>query len=241
MSSAEVSDAASSVEVDEEIEEEQPLAPQKPQKKRGVVFLSRLPTGMKPSQLKQYMMEYGKVERMWCVPIDKTGKKATTRMPMEAWVEFKSRKRARRVAEALNVSPIGRGRFRDELWNIKYLKGFTWQDLMNQQLHHKKLRDQRLRQRVEHAKRAVNFYLDQKEKQESEEKKSKKRKQRDTSDHDDADADAPAQPHPESVKRVFSQTPKAAVTEENDELDDGFLSSLLGRSASGPNKRTKKD
>jgi ESF2/ABP1 family protein len=236
MSSAEVSDAASSVEVDEEIEEEQPLGPQKPQKKRGVVFLSRLPTGMKPSQLKQYMMEYGKVQRMWCVPIDKTGKKATVRMPMEAWIEFKSRKRARRVAEALNVSPIGRGRFRDELWNIKYLKGFTWQDLMNQQLHHKKLRDQRLRQRVEHAKRAVNFYLDQKEKQESEEKKSKKRK-KPAADDDEA----PSQPHPESVKRVFSQTPKATATEENGDLDDNFLSSLLGRSASGPNKRTKKD
>lgn len=229
---SDVSDAVSSVEVDEDVEETTTPIETKPPKKRGVVYISRLPTGMKPSQLKQQMMQYGKVERMWCVPIDKTGKKATGRMPMEAWVEFKTRKRARRIADALNCSPIGHGRFKDELWNIKYLKGFTWQDLMNQQLHHKKMRDQRLRQRVEHAKRAVTFYLNQKEKQDSEEKKkSKKRKQ--PSDQPEETPEVA----PEAVKRVFHQTPKAIAPEDNDDLDDDFLSKLMGTKP----KRTKKE
>lgn len=221
--SAEVEPAADEGEADEagEQDDSQPIDAKSP-KQRGVVFLSRLPIGMKPSQLKQYMMEYGKVQRMWCVPIDKSGKKATGRMPMEAWIEFKTRKRARRVAEALNCSPVGRGRFKEELWNIRYLKGFTWQDLMGQQLHHKKLRDQRLRQRVDHAKKSINFYLNQKEKQDNEERKSKKRKNVE---------EAPEVPTEETAKRTFSQTVQSKAPEELQTLDDDFLASLLGGKA----------
>lgn len=50
---------------------------------------------------------------------------------IDGWVEFSRRKDARVCAEAINAQTIGgRGWYGDDLWNVRYLKGFTWEDLM---------------------------------------------------------------------------------------------------------------
>lgn len=50
---------------------------------------------------------------------------------IDGWVEFSRRKDARVCAEAINAQTIGgRGWYGDDLWNVRYLKGFAWEDLM---------------------------------------------------------------------------------------------------------------
>jgi hypothetical protein len=118
------------------------------------------------------------------------------------------------------------GRFKEDLWMIKYLKGFMWSDLMNQQLHHKKLRDQRLRQHVDFAKRQANFYLDNVEKQQEYEKRLEKKRKRPNSD------EAPIESEPEvhldesKIKRTFDQRDIVPSKEEDDELEDDFFAQV---------------
>jgi len=67
-------------------------------KKRGVVFISRLPPGMKPQVLKQIINQYTEVMRLWCNHIDNESKKKQRKsggaLP-EAWIEVSSRKKAK--------------------------------------------------------------------------------------------------------------------------------------------------
>ena len=54
----------------------------------------------------------------------KPGKFNKDRVFTEGWIEFKSKKIAKYVAETLNSNPVGgkrRSKAHDELWNIKYL------------------------------------------------------------------------------------------------------------------------
>lgn len=51
---------------------------------------------------------------------------------MEGWVEFLDKKVAKLVAESINNTPIGGPKkfpFREDLWNVKYLKDFKWHNL----------------------------------------------------------------------------------------------------------------
>lgn len=52
-----------------------------------------------------------------------------THLYKEGWVEFKDKRVARLVARSLNNSDMGRkkrDKYAGYLWNLKYLKGFTW-------------------------------------------------------------------------------------------------------------------
>ena len=50
----------------------------------------------------------------------------------EGWVAFASKKTAKIAAQTLNACTIGgRGYYADDVWNMKYLKGFTWSDLID--------------------------------------------------------------------------------------------------------------
>jgi len=86
----------------------------------------------------------------------------------------------------LNCQPIGVGRFKEDLWTMKYLRGFQWQDLMNQLLYEKKVKMKRLEQRVSMAKREVNIFLENREKDLKAERRAKKRKI-DSSEQSDTD------------------------------------------------------
>ena len=80
----------------------------------------------------------------------------------EGWVEFKSRKVARQVAEELNNQQVGgkrRNPWYHEFWNIKYLMNFRWTHLRERQAYEQEVRKQRLRQEVDLAKKEANFYV----------------------------------------------------------------------------------
>ena len=109
------------------------------EKKPGVVYLSSLPPYLKPSALKNLVEQrgFGPIERLFLTPASKaksTSKKNSRQLYTEGWVEFKSKKTARLCAEALNATPVGGkkgGFYYDDLWNMKYLRGMGWSELMS--------------------------------------------------------------------------------------------------------------
>ncbi|CZT24314.1 related to Pre-rRNA-processing protein ESF2 [Ramularia collo-cygni] len=110
----------------------------------GVIYISRVPPFMKPHTLKHFLEPWASkgLGRVFLTPEDhvaharrvKSGgnkKKSFT----DGWVEFNSKKEAQIAAETLNGNIIGgkKGNFyHDDLWNMKYLKGFKWNHLTEQ-------------------------------------------------------------------------------------------------------------
>ena len=101
----------------------------------GLLYFSRLPPHLKPMKLRQLLSCYGAVNRVFCTP-DKRGggAKASGGRPrryVEGWVEFEDKKIAKAVALTLNGTNIGgrkRGYWYDDVWSVRYLKGFKWHD-----------------------------------------------------------------------------------------------------------------
>ena len=116
-----------------------PLAQAK-KDKSGVVYLSRVPPFMKPMVLRSLLAPYGAVGKIFLTPEPATSRTKRLRgggtrrkLYLDGWVEFLRKKDARFVAENLNAQIMGgkkRGRWHDEVWNIKYLSGIKWNHLV---------------------------------------------------------------------------------------------------------------
>ena len=125
----------------------------------GVIYISRIPPGMRPEKVRHLMSQHGEVGRVY---LQKEGshslssysvtlltkdvdpkatylrrKNTTDKKPhfVEGWVEFKDKKVARTVAAMLNAQSIGgkKGtRWRDDVWTMTYLPKFKWNMLTEQ-------------------------------------------------------------------------------------------------------------
>ena len=156
-------------------------------RRSGVVYLSSLPTYMKPEKVKYLLGKFGTVQRMHLVEEDPTitrrraknggsHKKKYT----EGWVEFEDKQDAKQCAAMLNGQIVGgkkSGFFHDMIWNIKYLKGFKWGDLMEKLTLEKRLRADRLRVQFAKNRKADEQYLENVSRAEKKEMIEKKRKQ----------------------------------------------------------------
>uniref|UniRef100_A0A0E0LPE8 RRM domain-containing protein n=1 Tax=Oryza punctata TaxID=4537 RepID=A0A0E0LPE8_ORYPU len=106
--------------------------------KRGVCYLSRVPPNMNPSHVRQMLSKYGEVQRIYLVPEGQGHRKHTNvraKAYTEGWIEFSKKSIAKRVANLLNGEQIGgkkRSPFYYDIWNIKYLKKFKWDDLVGE-------------------------------------------------------------------------------------------------------------
>jgi ESF2/ABP1 family protein len=108
--------------------------------KSGVVYLSRVPPFMKPMVLRSLLAPYGAVGKIFLTPEPATSRTQRLRgggtrrkLYLDGWVEFLRKKDAKFVAENLNAQIMGgkkRGRWHDEVWNIKYLSGIKWNHLV---------------------------------------------------------------------------------------------------------------
>jgi len=111
-------------------------------KKSGVVYLSRIPPFMKPSKLRSLLDQYGTINRVFLAPEDPTARTRRVRtshnkrkLYTEGWVEFVNKKDAKRACELLNARVIGGKKssyYYDDVWNLRYLKGFRWNNLTDQ-------------------------------------------------------------------------------------------------------------
>jgi ESF2/ABP1 family protein len=116
-----------------------PLDKERKKKTPGVIYLSSLPPYLRPSALRNLLSQRGfePITRLFLTPASKaksTSKKNSRQLYTEGWIEFASKKTARRCAEALNASPVGGkkgGFYHDDVWNMKYLKGMGWAELMS--------------------------------------------------------------------------------------------------------------
>ncbi|RKU40970.1 RNA-binding ATPase activator esf2 [Coniochaeta pulveracea] len=111
-------------------------------KKSGVVYLSRIPPFMKPAKLRSLLEPYGAINRIFLSPEDPAAHTRRVkaggnkkRSFTDGWVEFVNKKDAKTVCELLNARPIGGKKgsyYRDDIWNLLYLKGFKWHNLTEQ-------------------------------------------------------------------------------------------------------------
>ncbi|ORY86137.1 hypothetical protein BCR37DRAFT_339297, partial [Protomyces lactucae-debilis] len=135
----------------------------------GVVYLSKVPPFMKPHKVKHLLSKYGEVGRIFLAPEDpKSYAKRVRfggnkrRMFAEGWIEFMDKRKAKLVASTLNAEPIGgkkNGFYHDDLWNLKYLPKFKWEDLTAQIAAENASRQARLQVELQQAKREDRHYL----------------------------------------------------------------------------------
>jgi len=147
--------------------------------KPGIIYLSKVPTGFNVSQTTSFFSDFGRVGRVFLQPDKndrKPGKFNRDRVFTEGWIEFKSKKIAKTVAESLNSYPVGgkrRSKAHDELWNIKYLPRFKWIHLSERLAYEAAVKQQRLRTEISQVKREAEHF---KSSVERKRKKSKKEK-----------------------------------------------------------------
>lgn len=115
--------------------------PQKKKRTPGVIYLSSLPPYLRPSALRNLLTQRGfsSITRLFLTPASKSPRgskaKSTSKRQTytEGWIEFASKSMAKRCAETLNAAPVGGkkgGFYRDDVWNMKYLRGMRWDELM---------------------------------------------------------------------------------------------------------------
>ncbi|KAG9157176.1 hypothetical protein Leryth_004854 [Lithospermum erythrorhizon] len=137
--------------------------------KRGVCYLSRIPPHMDPLKLRQILSQFGEIQRIYLTPQGAANqmqrkKNGGFRMQefSEGWVEFTQKSVAKRVAKMLNGEQIGgkkRSSFYYDIWNIKYLSKFKWDDLTEEIAYKNATREQKLALELSAAKRERDFYL----------------------------------------------------------------------------------
>ncbi|TDL29173.1 hypothetical protein BD410DRAFT_709584 [Rickenella mellea] len=141
------------------------------QDRAGVVYISRIPPGMRPTKVRHLMSAYGEIGRVYLQQEDPKRaylrKKYTSTKKAhftEGWVEFKDKRVARSVAEMLNAQPIGgkKGtRWRDDVWTMKYLPKFKWNMLTEQISHEAAVHTARLRVELTQSRKEQQDYLRQ--------------------------------------------------------------------------------
>ncbi|KAG6811247.1 hypothetical protein H0H92_008365 [Tricholoma furcatifolium] len=142
---------------------------QRIQERAGVIYISRIPPGMRPTKVRHLMTKYGDVGRVYLQQEDAKRaylrkKYTSTKKPhfTEGWVEFKDKKIARSVAEMLNAQPIGgkKGtRWYDDVWTMKYLPRFKWNMLTEQVAHEAAIHAAKLRVELSQSRSEQQDYL----------------------------------------------------------------------------------
>jgi len=147
------------------------LPPSEPKKdKSGVIYISRVPPFMKPTVLRSLLTPYGTIGRIFLTPESSTSRTqrlrnggARRKLFLDGWVEFHKKKDAKFVAENLNAQTMGgkkRGRWHDEVWNIKYLSGVKWSHLVEQIQNENAERAARLRFEIQQGKKENKAFLE---------------------------------------------------------------------------------
>ncbi|KAF2656584.1 hypothetical protein K491DRAFT_691820, partial [Lophiostoma macrostomum CBS 122681] len=146
----------------------QPTTPQKD--KSGIIYLSRCPPFMKPSVLRTLLTPYGAISRIFLTPEPASTRQSRLRsggsrrkLFLDGWVEFTHKRDAKFVAQNLNAQSLGgrkRGRWHDEVWNVKYLRGVKWAHLVEQVQNENAERGARMRKEIAEGKRENKRFLE---------------------------------------------------------------------------------
>ncbi|CUI14538.1 Hypothetical protein, putative [Bodo saltans] len=107
-----------------------------PTQERGVVFLSSIPSNMRPNEVRLHLQQYGTLFRTKFTAFPKKERSSGHGiMPLQfknGYVEFLKKDDAVRCASTLNgqmVATKKRRKSHGQLWNIRFLEGFSMSDL----------------------------------------------------------------------------------------------------------------
>ncbi|KAL8769932.1 MAG: hypothetical protein Q9209_004179 [Squamulea sp. 1 TL-2023] len=152
-------------------------------RKPGVVYLSRIPPFMRPSTVRHLLSPFGSITKLFLTPeppaqhtsrVRSGGNKK--RSFIDGWIEFASHKSAKTCVAAINGQTMGgRGWYRDDVWNAKYLRGFGWEDLMASVRAEEREREERVRVGVRRDRKEREEFLRGVERAKIEEGKKRKR------------------------------------------------------------------
>ncbi|KAH9927143.1 uncharacterized protein BXZ73DRAFT_90825 [Epithele typhae] len=218
------------------------------QDRAGVVYISRIPPGMRPTKVRHLMSAYGEVGRVYLQQED--AKRAYLRKKYtatkkahytEGWVEFKDKRVGRSVADMLNAQSIGGkkgSRWRDDVWTMKYLPRFKWNMLTERIAHEAAQHAAQLRVEISQSRKEQREYLKNVELARVLDKRAKrKRKAEDDSAapeaaeaHSDRRKEAKVEKEPGEA-RLKEQKEKRRRTEASGERRPGSeaqLESVLG-------------
>ena len=156
--------------------------------KPGVIYLSRIPPFMRPSTVRTYLSLHGTIGKLFLTPEPPTHYLSRRRHGgnkkhsyIDGWVEFTRKKDAKRCVDAINGQIVGGkkgGWYRDDVWNAKYLKGFTWADLMGGVRAEEREREEKVRVGVSREGRERREFLKHVEMGKVEDTRRKKREGR---------------------------------------------------------------
>jgi ESF2/ABP1 family protein len=123
--------------------------------KPGVIYLSRIPPFMRPSTVRSHLSLHGEITKLFLTPEPPFHYLSRRRAGgnkkhsyVDGWVEFKRKKDAKICVDAINGHIVGGkkgGWYRDDVWNAKYLRGFSWGDLMGSVQTEEREREERVR------------------------------------------------------------------------------------------------
>jgi hypothetical protein len=136
--------------------------------KRGIVYLSRVPPGLDVGIVRSILGRVGPLDRVWLRAEGKEFVAARRSLGgrrragyTDGWVEFLRTADADSAVELLNGQPMTgatrRGRFQNDLWCLRLLPGFNWDDLVNEACGPKRERVLRVKSEVAAARRERAF------------------------------------------------------------------------------------
>ena len=160
-------------------------------RRSGVLYMSRVPIGMRIIDIRKILDDYG-IQRCYFVPYKKKlqnvdGKRVQAYK--EGWIEFEDKIYAKLAEYQLNGKPIGGNKkciYRDELWNLKYLHKFKWNDLVESMTLEKKIQEKELKIEIAQSKRENDFIIKNYEKSK---KYLNKKREMENEDNDNKDKD----------------------------------------------------
>eukprot|EP01033_Poteriospumella_lacustris_P000307 gene307-195_t len=218
--------------------------------RRGVIYMSRVPPFMKPNKAKSIFEQYGEVTRLYLAEEDVQARRKRkehggngSKQFKEGWIEFADKKIAKQVAESLNNTPIGgkKGDFyHDDIWNLKYLKGFKWEFLTEKLTYERRIRESKLKAALLQARKMNAEMSDLIEKTKVQEQVNERRKKRTIDDvnggNDGGSSSAGADTEErlqKKLKRKFKQNRMigAEYDDKDNKVNKRLLTSIFTRAA----------
>ncbi|MCJ1275678.1 Activator of basal transcription 1 [Puttea exsequens] len=154
----------------------------------GVIYLSRIPPFMRPSAVRTLLSVHGPITKLFLTPEPPSHYLARRkhggnkkRSYIDGWVEFARKRDAKACVDAINGQIVGGkkgGWYRDDVWNAKYLRGFTWEDLMAGVRSEEREREEKVRVGVGRGRREQKEFLQNLERAKVEGTRQKKREKK---------------------------------------------------------------